>query len=181
MLFSERAWDYLCDVNKDWSASSCSFVVHQVSEKPGRERGGHEAPKHTHGNEEEEREESERHKRRGKTWSCILQAVIHYWLHRGDPAFIKKLKGGIFTFISVFKKILRINIKTYDMHLKEATPVFGPQMVKYGQRCQIGFDLKISDTCSSTANHIYILSNQLRNTILDEDYVGFIDQSNPLL
>ncbi|XP_044030286.1 mucin-12 isoform X9 [Siniperca chuatsi] len=45
--------------------SKAEKTVHHVIKKPERERGSHETPKHTHGKEDEDREERERAKRKG--------------------------------------------------------------------------------------------------------------------
>lgn len=73
----KTAWDNLCYVNIDWFVSCCCFVVHQIFEW---ERGIHEKPKHTHGKEVEEREETEREKRKGKIWTC---GIIAQWFITG--------------------------------------------------------------------------------------------------
>lgn len=43
------------------------FLAHH-SEKAEGETGGHETPKHSHGNWDEDREESETHRKKGKIW-----------------------------------------------------------------------------------------------------------------
>ena len=67
-------------VNTHWLASCCSFVVHHKSEW---ERGwSHGTPKHTSGREDEDMEESERERRKGRIWMCGI-IIIAQWFRTG--------------------------------------------------------------------------------------------------
>lgn len=72
----------------DWFASCCSFVVHQVFEKPEWERGRHETSKHTHGKEDDDKEERARAKKKGKIRTC---GIITQWFITGC-----KLRPGVY-------------------------------------------------------------------------------------